>query len=80
MIKDALVLFLFALMTYVMFTMHQDIQMLTVKLENADIRIDICYNETAAVQDRVEAQVAQLRFDLETLQLVLGIQRGVATE
>lgn len=77
--KYVLVLVL-AVLSYTIFMVRQDVQALNDKLAHAEIRIDVCYNETAAVQDRVEAQVAELRFDLETLQLVLGIHKGVASE
>lgn len=57
-------------------SLREQLTQLNERIDGANIRIDICWTETAAVQDKVETALALLRFDLETVQSVLGLKNG----
>ena len=60
------------MLTYHVDKISNSVKELNDKLAGAEIRIDICLNEQAMLQDNIESQIALVKFDVEGIKEIIG--------
>lgn len=81
MLDRVLILVMFISFVLGFFDLSTKVDNLNNALANADIRIDICLNEQTMLQDKIEESIQNVRLDVTTLQIMLGVNLdGLETE